>query len=160
MDSGEESEVEVCEGEFSGELPKKRGRFTIPENDEFGEEEERMAAEMMKQLFSKKLKSKTDFRGILAQLGNINEEDDDDGEVIEKEKQQVKTTSGKAAGRKKSAKCNEKGNQSDKVKENSKSKGNNNASEAKKWTNDEINALIDILEARPCVWDIFDKNYQ
>ena len=33
MDSGEKSEVEVSsrdgEGEFSGELPYKRGRFTI-----------------------------------------------------------------------------------------------------------------------------------
>ena len=47
----------------------------------------------MKRLFSKKLKSKKDFRRILAQLGNINEEDDDDGEVIQKEKQQVKTIS-------------------------------------------------------------------
>ena len=42
MDSGDEyeSEVEVCKGEFSGELPKKKGRFTIPENDDSDEEEE------------------------------------------------------------------------------------------------------------------------
>ena len=60
MDSGDEyeSEVEVCKGEFSGELPTKKGRFTIPENDESDEEEERMAAEVTKRLFSKKLKSK------------------------------------------------------------------------------------------------------
>ena len=45
MDSLEESEVEVsshdAEGEFSGQLPKKRGRFTILENGE-SEEEERI----------------------------------------------------------------------------------------------------------------------
>ena len=40
-----------------------------------------------------------------------------------------------------------------------KCKGNNNASEAKKWTNDETNVLIDMLEARSCLWDVFDKNY-
>ena len=42
MDSGDEyeSEVEMCKGEFSGELPKKKGRFTIPD-DESDEEEER-----------------------------------------------------------------------------------------------------------------------
>ena len=106
----------------------------------------------MKRLFSKKLKSKKDFRGILAQLGNINEEDNDDGEVTEKEKQQVKTKCGKAAGKKKSANGNGKENQSDKVKENGKSKGNNNATEAKKWTNDETNVLIDMLEARSCLY--------
>ena len=64
MDSGEESEVEVSsrdgEGEFSGKLLKKRGRFTIPENDE-SEEDERIAAERMKRLFSKKLESKKIF---------------------------------------------------------------------------------------------------
>ena len=45
------------EEEFSDELPKKRGRFTIPENDE-SEEDERIAADKMKRFFSKKLQSK------------------------------------------------------------------------------------------------------
>ena len=30
----------------------------------------------------------------------------------------------------------------------------------KKWTDEEIEKLIDLYEENPCLWDIFDKSYQ
>ena len=29
----------------------------------------------------------------------------------------------------------------------------------KKWTNENLSQLIDLYEARPCLWDIFCKEY-
>ena len=37
--------------------------------------------------------------------------------------------------------------------EKTKSKG------AKDWTDEEISLLIDMLEGKPCLWDVFDKEY-
>ena len=31
--------------------------------------------------------------------------------------------------------------------------------EKKRWSDDEIEMLIDFYESRPCLWDIFSKDY-
>ena len=33
-------------------------------------------------------------------------------------------------------------------------------SEIRKWTDDEVESIMDLYESRPCLWDIFSKDYR
>ena len=40
-----------------------------------------------------------------------------------------------------------------------KKKKKNKSKGGKDWTNEEISILIDMLKEKPCLWDVFDKEY-
>ena len=167
----------VDEGEPScRENTQKKRKLTILESDESDEDQDALAVELMRRFLSQmKPKSKkcrprkenTTSSKVLDQHNPSS--DPEEADINDDEEDGKKNDEGAKMESKKTAKVSSKS----KGKENHLSvsvepsnrngKGKSDSGEtvaAKKWKNEDTCKLIDVLEERVCLWDVFDRNYQ
>ena len=161
----------VDEGEPScSEKAQKKRKLTIPESDESDEDQDALAAELMRRFLSqmKPKSKKCRPRKENKVLGQRNPSSDteearinDDEEDGKKNDEGAKMESKKTAkvGSKSKGKENHPSVSAEPSNRNGKRKSDSETVAAKKWKNDDTCKLIDLLEERVCLWDVFDRNY-
>ena len=157
-------------GEASGEQQKRK--YNLSDLDSEDESDMEVSEAVVKRFLSqlKEKNSKAKRKTVvpsLSQLDNVSLEDRDEEDATSQSNDDRKENKAKMEG---PQKCKGRKAQSQEESDWTKTKGRGlrgkakekakeNDVEVKKWTNEETCMLIDLFEERPCLWDVFDKNY-